>query len=287
MEKGWNIMSKCPVPHGKQKIPRLTDIWSKKLSTIHKGIPEVAWTLPRPNMVWGGLENQETTTYETPPINFETPNKFIKAPNGCVSTQFMRNRMYEVKFPWSYVKIKLEDNQFSDDIDRFGGYKHSASFYGAVKHHGPFNDVIMEEKEAWGHPDKPVMQISLPIMLFTDDEEVWMDVIPSDRNTGQNLPVSTIPGFMPIYAWSRGLSWAFEWTDLENRELNLNHDTVMFNLLFSKPVKIKYVEWNETFSKTWNQITQSSKNRRETNMLYPLAKERRAKKVMPKKKWIL
>ena len=42
------------------------------------------------------------------------------------------------------------------------------------------------------------MQISMPVMLFTDDEEVWMDVIPSDRNAGQNLPISTIPGFMPI-----------------------------------------------------------------------------------------
>jgi len=56
-------------------------------------------------------------------------------------------------------------------------------------------------------------------------------------------------------------------------------------LLFSKPVKIKYVEWNETFSKQWNQISQSSVNRRDTNMLYPLALERRPKKVMPKKKW--
>ena len=70
---------------------------------------------------------------------------------------------------------------------------------------------------------------------------------------------------------------------MNNLELNLNHDTVMFNLLFSKPVKIEYVEWNETFSKAWNQISQSSVNRRDTNMLYPDALERRPKKLMPKK----
>ena len=72
---------------------------------------------------------------------------------------------------------------------------------------------------------------------------------------------------------------------MNNRELNLNHDTVMFNLLFSKPVKIKYVEWNETFSKAWNQISQSSVNRRDTNMLYPDALERRPKTLLPKKSW--
>jgi len=274
---------KCPVPRHGYNLPKLTDIWSKKMSTISKEMPTVAFTLPRPNQQWGQLENNEARVH--PPINFKTPNKFVKAPNGCVSTQFMRNRMYEVYFPWSYVKIKLIKNQFVDEVDRFAGWTHTASYHGAVKHHGPFEDLIMEEKEAWGSPDKPVMQVSLPIMLFSDDPEVWMDVIPSDRNAGQNLPVSTIPGFMPIHSWSRGLSWAFEWTDMNNLELNLNHDTVMFNLLFSKPVKIKYVEWNETFSKAWNQISQSSVNRRDTNMLYPDALARRPKRLLPKESW--
>ena len=89
-------------------------------------------------------------------------------------------------------------------------------FYGAVKHHGPFDDVIMEEKGSLGLIRTNLYcRYALPIMLFTDDPEVWMDVIPSDRNTGQNLPVSTIPG---LYAYTllgqEDLSWAFEWTDL-------------------------------------------------------------------------
>jgi len=274
-------MSKCPVPKG-FKVPQLTNIWSKKLSTIGKEMPEVAFTLPKPNLEWGLKENEQT--YNTPSINYKTPSKFVKAPNGCVSTQFMRNRMYEVYFPWSQVKIKLGRNQFADEIDRFAGYTMSANYFGVVKHHGPFTDIIMEEKEAWGSQDKPVLQIAMPIMLFTDDPEVWMDVIPSDRNSGKNLPISTIPGFMPIYGWSRGLSWAFEWTDLNQEECVLDEETVMFNLLFSKPVKIKYVEWNETFSKQWNQIVGSSVNRRNTNTLYPNALERRPKKVLPRKK---
>lgn len=271
---------KCPVPRQGYKIPKLTDIWSKKLSTIRKDMPTVAFTLPRANLQWGQLENHEQRVH--PPINFKTPSKFIKAPNGCVSTQFMRNRMFEVLFPWSHVKVTLSQNTFADEVDRFAGWTHKAHYYGAVKHYGPFDDIIMEEKEAWGFPDKPVMQISLPIMMFTDDEEVWMDVIPSDRNAGKNMPISTIPGFMPIYGWSRGLSWAFEWTDMNNLELNLNHDTVMFNVLFSKPVKLEYVEWNEKFSKQWNQISQSSVNRRDTNMLYPDALERRPKRMLDK-----
>ena len=59
----------------------------------------------------------------------------------------------------------------------------------------------------------------------------------------------------------------------------------MFNLLFSKPVKLKYVEWNETFSKQWNQIVGSSVNRRDSNMLYPDMLDRRPDKVLPKEKW--
>ena len=278
-------MSDCPVPHNfRLKIPKITDLWSKKLSSLNKNMPTVAFTLPRKNLEWGQMENNETQS-EQPPINFRTPNKFVKAPNGCVSTQFMRHRMYEMYFPWSYVKLKLRKNTFADEVDRFGGYDVSARYTGLVKHHGPFNDFILEEKEAWGDRETPVMQITMPVMLFTDDEEVWMDVIPSDRNTGQNLPISTIPGFMPIYAWSRGLSWAFEWTNLEQDECIINHDTVMFNLLFSKPVKLKYVEWNETFSKQWNHIVGSSVNRRDSNMLYPDMLDRRPDKVLPKEKW--
>ena len=33
----------------------------------------------------------------------------------------------------------------------------------------------------------------------------------------------------------------------------------MFNLLFSKPVKLEYVEWTEDMSKQWNQIVNVSK----------------------------
>ena len=44
-------MNKCPVPKG-FKIPKLTDIWSEKLSSQRKSMPKVAYTLPRPNQVW-------------------------------------------------------------------------------------------------------------------------------------------------------------------------------------------------------------------------------------------
>lgn len=270
-------MSKCPF--------RLTDVWSKPMKDIARNAPRVAYTIPTPNLQWGKLENSEGFTL--PPVNYELPKKFVKAPNGCVSTQFMRNRLYEVNFPYSYVKIKLQKNVLADEVDRFGGYNVSANFYGNVKHHGPFKELIMEEKEGWANPGIPTMQISMPVMLFTDDPDIWMDVLPSDRNIGKNLPITTIPGFMPIHSWSRGLSWAFEWNDLEQEELLLNHDTIMFNLLFSKPVKLEYIEWNETFSKQWNLISQSSVNRRDTNQLYPEALSRRPKKLLPKKvkKW--
>ena len=66
----------------------------------------------------GQLENQDPQSLH-PPINFRNPQKFIKAPNGCVSTQFMRNRMFEVYFPWSYVKVRLGRNKFADEVDRF------------------------------------------------------------------------------------------------------------------------------------------------------------------------
>ena len=91
---------------------------------------------------------------------------------------------------------------------------------------------------------------------------------------------------MPIYSWSRGLSWAFEGTDPKQDTLELNHDTVMFNILFSKPVKVEWVDWNETFSERWNMIVGSAVNRRETNTLYPDALARRPKKLLPRKKWL-
>ncbi len=46
----------------------------------------------------------------------------------------------------------------------------------------------------------------------------------------------------------------------------------------------EYQEWNEDFQKQWRQIANVSKNRRETNQLYPTAIERRPKKVL-RNKW--
>ena len=60
----------------------------------------------------------------------------------------------------------------------------------------------------------------------------------------------------------------------------------MFNILFSKPVKVEWVEWNETFSERWNMIVGSAVNRRDTNTLYPDALARRPKYLLPRKKWL-
>tara|TARA_B100001939_G_scaffold39585_1_gene30838 strand:- start:6126 stop:6959 length:834 start_codon:yes stop_codon:yes gene_type:complete len=272
------LFNKCPI-----KIPDIASIWEKPLRESNRNLPVVAFTIPQPLADVAGKEHEEERSI--PVINYGMPRKFVKAPNGCVSTQFQRNRLYEMYFPYSHVKVNLGKNQFADEVDRFGGFNFSANYHGAVKHHGPFNDVIMEEKEAWANPNQPVMQITMPFMFFTDDPEVWLDVVPSDRNAGKNLPISLIGGFMPIHAWTRGLSWAFEWTDTTQDTLELNHDTVMFNILFSKPVKIEFVEWNEKFSKRWNMIVGSAINRRETNTLYTDALARRPKKLLPKKKW--
>ena len=272
MERARNIMKKCP-------IPDVGSIWSKPMTKIRRNASKVVFTVAKP-INSSGQESPNSLA----DVGFRTPNKFLKAPNGCVSTLYQRERLYEVKFPWSYVKIELSKNQFVDEINRYGGYSAHAHYTGAVKHQGPFTDFILEEKDAWASPDIPVMQIALPFMLLTDDPEVWVDVVPSDRNPNYKLPIATVGGFMPIYGWTRGLSWAFEWIDPNVNEITLNHDLTMFNLLFSKPVKLEYQEWNEDFQRQWNQIANVSKNRRATNELYPTAIERRPKKVI-KNKW--
>lgn len=271
MERARNNMKKCP-------IPDVGNIWSQPLKTIRRNAPKVVFTVAKP------LNGEQGSENSLADVGFRTPNKFLKAPNGCVSTLYQRERLYEVKFPWSNVKIELKKNNFTDEINRYGGYQAHAHYTGAVKHQGPFTDFILEEKDAWASPDVPVMQIALPFMLFTDDPEVWVDVVPSDRNVSRALPIATVGGFMPIYGWSRGLSWAIEWVDTSVEELYLSHDMTMFNLLFSKPVKLEYQEWNEDFKKQWKQISNVSKNRRETNQLYPTALERRPKKIL-RNKW--
>jgi hypothetical protein len=272
MERRGYIM-KCPMPNQSK-------IWSQPLNLTRRTAPTVGFTVPK-QLNPQGQESENSL----PDVGFRTPSKFLKAPNGCVSTLYMRERLYEVKFPWSNVQIHLEKNQFADQVDRYGGMSARAHYGGAVKHYGPFTDFILEEKDAWASPDIPVCQIALPFILFTDDPEVWVDVVPSDRNPKYNLPIATVGGFMPIHAWTRGLSWAFEWLDTSVSRIDLSHDYTMFNLLFSKPVKLEYVEWTEDMSKQWHQIVNVSKNRRETNQLYPTALERRQKRLLPRKKW--
>jgi hypothetical protein len=262
----------CPVPHNKGKFPNVANLWSKPVKKMRQGASKVAFTVaPDENA-------------SIPEIAYRVPKKFLKAPNGCVSTQYQRERLYEALFPSSYVKIRLWKDERAPADDLYGGYRAEANYYGLVKHYGPFTDFILEQKSAWADPNRPVCQISLPYLFFTDDPEVWLDVVPTDRNIGKNLPISTVGGFMPIHTWSRGLSWAFEWMDTSVTEFTLNEDTVMFNILFSKPVKIEYKEWNDTFHRHWNRIMQVGMVRRNTNELYPEALKRRDKKIL-KSKW--
>lgn len=263
---------KCPIPHKNIKFPNIAKLWSQPIVNIRKSAPTVAFTI---------APNEGSNM---PQVVYRVPKRFLKAPNGCVATQYQRERMYEALFPSSFVKVRLWKDERAAPDDLFGGYRVEASYYGMVKHNASFTDFILEQKSAWGHPDRPVMQVSLPYLFFTDDPEVWIDVVPSDRNIGKNLPISTIGGFMPIHSWSRGLSWAFEWMDTSVTEFTLSEDTIMFNILFSKPVKIEYQEWNETFEKHWSRLNQVGMVRRNTNELYTEALERRDKRIL-KRKW--
>ena len=88
-------MKKCP-------IPDVGKIWSKPMKEIRKSAPKVVFTVAKPINAQG----QESPN-SLADVGFRTPSKFLKAPNGCVSTLYLRERLYEVKFPWSYVKIEL------------------------------------------------------------------------------------------------------------------------------------------------------------------------------------
>ena len=261
MEIKGNIMKKCPMPD-------INKLWSRPMSENRKNNPIVAFSI--------------APTDPAPDVMYEMPKRFVKAPNGCVSTQYLRNRMYEVKFPWSSVVFRMTQNNWAEPEDMYKGMDIKATFDGPIRHYEEFPNYIVEQYPAWVNTDKPVLQVSLPIMLFTDDPEVWVDVIPSDR-TKQNLPITLIPGFMPIYGWSRGLSWAFEWTNTDVKEFKLNDNVIMFNLLFSKPVNLEYREWNDDFQNQWDKILNIGHYRNNTNTLYPEALMRRVKKLIPKK----
>jgi hypothetical protein len=107
MERRGYIM-KCPMPNQSK-------IWSQPLNFTRRTAPTVGFTVPK-RLNPQGQESDNTL----PDVGFRTPSKFLKAPNGCVSTLYMRERLYEVKFPWSNVQIHLEKNQFADQVDRYG-----------------------------------------------------------------------------------------------------------------------------------------------------------------------
>lgn len=83
----------------------------------------------------------------------------------------------------------------------------------------------------WRHPNRPVVQISIPF-YFVCDEVCYLNQLPPYMaDNFHNFPGLFISGRFPTHIWPRALNMAFEWHDI-NRDLVVRRGDPISYLMF-------------------------------------------------------
>ena len=83
----------------------------------------------------------------------------------------------------------------------------------------------------WRHPDRPVLQISIPF-CFVCDETCYLNQLPPYLSQSfVRFPALVISGRFPTDIWPRGLNLALEWVDFD-RDLEIRRGEPLCYLLF-------------------------------------------------------
>lgn len=110
------------------------------------------------------------------------------------------------------------------------------------------NLIRLDSPQIWHSPTRPIFQMDL-FQGFVADESVWMEVtMPTMDSRSRKLPGRIIPGEFDIYSWQRGLSYSFEWLDINSPFIIKKDDPLYYVRFRSKNLseKFKVVKIQET-----------------------------------------
>lgn len=93
------------------------------------------------------------------------------------------------------------------------------------------NMIALEPQSRWRHPQRPVLQITLPFFFVTDEACMMAQVPPFLAAPMRRWPGTMVAGRFPVSLWPQTLTWAFEW-DRPDQELTLRQGEPLCYFLF-------------------------------------------------------
>lgn len=149
---------------------------------------------------------------------------------NCPAVIDQESRMYEVPCPFD---IRL----------RFGiGPDGRPTIFDAMGQHSSMSPstlsqlIVFNTPDTWRAPTTPLLQISTPYRLISDEEVFLNQLPPFSCYQPEPWPGLVIPGRFPIQLWPRKLSWAFEWHDT-SKDLVLRRGEPWFYLRFESATR--------------------------------------------------
>lgn len=186
---------------------------------------------------------------------YEDPIKWGNSFTQCPATVKVEDHTYSIISPMELNMIQQRDDE--------GMIRTIDTPKQEIKHTNLFEEqfISVDNNKFWKHDNIPSFQIHTPFAFFCD-EDIEMFTLPAFYNQPSAKGASYIAGTYNIHRWLRPLQVAFKF-DSPTSEFHIKRGTVLTNLMFSKPVELEFVPWNDklqTLMESTDNITSYVKN---------------------------
>jgi|GEM_PF-3041647 len=148
-----------------------------------------------------------------------------KAVQACPSVRDVQARSFDLLSPYNLdIAVERSGEKYRIDLN----LARSSVALSAAR-----DVVVPNERRRWRHPDRPVLQISVPYCFFSDVDATLTQTAPiGGESLGENVAV--ISGRYAIRNWIRPMSVALEFRRTPAR-LTVRRNDPLCTLLFDGP----------------------------------------------------
>jgi len=212
----------------------------------------------------------------------DPPPKHAKSVNYCPSVLEYEARLFEVPCPIDATLRFGFDAEGKPRLVNADGDEASIR----NKHLGQMLAIV--DRKEWRHPDRPVLQIITPYVMLADEPVYLTQMPPFINYQDPSWPGVLIGGRMPIDIWPRQLMWAFEWFDT-SKPLVLKRGQPWFYIRLdgfdpTRPVRVFEAEQTEELKSYMKGLSAVSNYVNRTFSLFKIARARRPKTLLVRKK---
>ena len=154
---------------------------------------------------------EASVIYEAPKrVRFKgAQDSHPKSVSRCPAVLGFEARLFEVTCP---IDVSLSFVRMDDGRPMLRAIGGTAS---ATRPNKIVEMINLADESEWRHPDRPVLQMTLPYVFVSDAPVVINQLPPFLHYTPHSLPGTMFSGRFPIHIWPRPLLWSFEGHDLE------------------------------------------------------------------------